>query len=41
MITEILIRHYTPDDAQQLANIYYKTIHNINVKDYSEDQLNA
>ena len=27
MTSEILIRHYTPDDAQQLANIYYYTIH--------------
>jgi len=33
--------HYTPDDTQQLANIYYHTIHNINVKDYSEAQVNA
>ena len=41
MSTETHIRHYTPDDAQQLANIYYYTIHNINVKDYSEDQVNA
>lgn len=41
MTTEIIIRDYTPDDAQQLANIYYYTIHNINIRDYSEDQVNA
>jgi len=29
-----LIRQYIADDAQRLANIYYNTIHNINVKDY-------
>lgn len=41
MTTEILIRHYIPDDAQHLAKIYFNTIHNINIKDYSEDQVNA
>lgn len=41
MINEIIIRQYIPDDAQQLADIYYYTIHNINVQDYSEDQVNA
>lgn len=32
---------YIPDDTQHLANIYHYTIHNINVQDYSEDQINA
>ena len=41
MTTKIIIRQYIPDDAQHLANIYYHTIHHINVKDYSEDQINA
>lgn len=41
MANEIIIRHYIADDAQQLANIYYYTIHNINVQDYSEEQVNA
>ncbi|KTD53818.1 putative N-acetyltransferase YafP [Legionella santicrucis] len=41
MTTKIIIRQYIPDDAQHLANIYYHTIHHINVKDYSEDQVNA
>ena len=40
-MTTIIIRKYIPDDAQHLANIYYYTIHNINVQDYSEDQINA
>ncbi|HAT3818859.1 TPA: GNAT family N-acetyltransferase [Legionella pneumophila] len=41
MTNEIIIRNYIADDAQQLANIYYYTIHNINVQDYSEEQVNA
>lgn len=41
MANEIIIRQYKPDDAQQLANIYYFTIHNINVRDYSKEQVNA
>ena len=41
MTNEIIIRNYIADDAQQLASIYYYTIHNINVQDYSEEQVNA
>lgn len=41
MTTKIIIRPYIPDDAKQLAEIFYNTIHNINVMDYSEDQVNA
>ena len=40
-MTTIIIRQYIPDDAQQLANIFYYTIHNINIQDYTEDQINA
>lgn len=41
MSNEIIIRNYIADDAPQLANIYYYTIHNINAQDYSEEQVNA
>ncbi|KTC93188.1 GNAT family N-acetyltransferase [Legionella cincinnatiensis] len=41
MTIQINIRPYTPADAQHLVNIYYYTIHNINIQDYSEDQINA
>ncbi len=37
---KIITRQYTSDDAQDLANIYYNTIHNINSQDYSEEQVN-
>jgi putative acetyltransferase len=41
MSKKIIIRQYDCSDAQDLANIYYHTIHNINSKDYSEEQINA
>ncbi|BCA97336.1 acetyltransferase (plasmid) [Legionella antarctica] len=41
MTNKIIIRQYVSDDAQQLANIFYYTIRNVNIQDYSEDQVNA
>ena len=41
MKNKIEIRKYQLSDAQALANIYYYTIHNINIRDYSEEQINA
>lgn len=41
MKNKIIIREYDCKDAQDLADIYYHTIHNINSKDYSEEQINA
>lgn len=38
---EVVIRDYQADDAQDLANIYYNTIHSYNSKDYSQEQVNA
>jgi putative acetyltransferase len=41
MNNQIIIRKYIPSDAQEIAHIYYHTIHIINSKDYSEEQINA
>lgn len=41
MKAKITIRYYQPSDAKALASIYYYTIHNINVRDYSIDQIEA
>lgn len=41
MKDKIEIRKYRPQDAKELANIYYYTIHNINTRNYSEEQVNA
>ena len=35
MKTEISIRDYQPEDVQALANIYYNTIHRINIQHYT------
>lgn len=37
----IIIRDYKKIDAQSLADIYFYTIHNVNQKDYTNDQLKA
>ena len=40
-MNNIVIRQYQESDAKYLAEIYYKTIHNINIKDYNLEQVNA
>jgi putative acetyltransferase len=37
----ILIKNYEEKDAIHLVYIYFNTIHKINAKDYSPDQVNA
>lgn len=37
----ITTRKYQASDASDLVNIYYHTIHKINTRDYSEEQVNA
>jgi putative acetyltransferase len=37
----ITIRGYRPDDAQALANIYYNTIHRINIQHYTKEQVDV
>ncbi len=41
MNNKIIIRPYTETDAPFLAAIYFNTIHRINAKDYSSEQLDA
>lgn len=38
---KITTRQYKSSDAPALASIYYNTIHNINIRDYSPEQINA
>jgi len=38
---KIDVRSYKTSDAQDLAQIYYNTIHKVNAKDYSKIQLDA
>lgn len=41
MTPEIFIRNYHSEDAQALANIYFNTIHRINIKHYTQEQVNV
>lgn len=35
------IREYKTADCEQLAKLFYNTVHSINAKDYTEEQLNV
>ena len=35
------IRQYEPADCENLARLFYETVHTINAKDYSQEQLNV
>lgn len=37
----IEVRDATPDDAAAVANLFYRTILNVNIGDYSSDQVEA
>lgn len=40
-MSKVTIRPYKKSDCSELAKIYYYTIHNVNIKDYNEEQVNA
>lgn len=35
------IRQYKSDDVEQMARLFYETVHAINIKDYTGQQVNA
>ena len=35
------LREYIPSDCAQLAERFYQTVHNVNAKDYTQEQLDA
>lgn len=35
----MIIRNYEPSDCKYLAALFYKTVHTVNARDYSENQL--
>lgn len=37
----MLIRGYRPSDCQELAELFYNTVHRVNAKDYTKEQLDA
>ncbi|MFI3326151.1 MAG: GNAT family N-acetyltransferase [Clostridia bacterium] len=40
-ILKISLRKYKPCDIDEIAELFYKTVHNVCVKDYSKTELNA
>jgi len=38
---KVQVRCYQDGDAKHIASIYYNTVHTVNAKDYTEEQLNA
>ena len=38
---QVSIRDYRPEDVQDLANIYFNTVHRINIKHYTQEQVDA
>ena len=37
----MIIRKYVTTDCKQLAELFYETVHNVNAKDYTSEQLCA
>ena len=37
----MIIREYRPCDCQEIAELFYNTVHTVNAKDYTKEQLNA
>ena len=37
----MFIRKYQSSDCNELTELFYNTVHTINAKDYSEEQLNV
>lgn len=37
----MILRGYTPNDCKTLAELFFNTVHIINIKDYSEEQINV
>ena len=37
----MIIRKYKSTDCKYLAQLFYDTVHSVNSKDYSKEQLNA
>lgn len=37
----MMIRAYRPSDCQELAQLFYETVHAVNARDYTPEQLDA
>ena len=41
MEKELVIRNYEPQDCGELAELFYNTVHKVNAKDYTKEQLDV
>lgn len=37
----MVIRRYQPSDCRQMAELFYQTVHSVNAKDYTKEQLDV
>lgn len=37
----MLIRDYQPSDCEEIAELFYNTVHTVNARDYSKEQLDV
>lgn len=37
----MVIRKYRPSDCERLAELFYQTVHAVNARDYTKEQLDA
>ena len=38
---KMIIRKYQPSDCKELTELFYNTVHNVNARDYTKEQLNV
>lgn len=37
----MILRRYQPSDCEEMARLFYETVHTVNARDYREEQLNV
>ncbi len=39
--TKLILRVYKPADCKALTELFYETVHSVNTKDYTKEQVDA
>ena len=40
-VRQMVIRQYRPSDCKEMAKLFYNTVHTVNAKDYTKEQLDV
>jgi putative acetyltransferase len=40
-VRQMVLRRYQPSDCREMAELFYNTVHTINAKDYTKEQLDV